>query len=54
MRLVGIDTMPVGATSPVSIPEEKKAEVALVLDYSGSMTNARAARSNMSRCARRR
>src|SRR4029079_7289664 len=38
MRLVGVDTMPVGSNVAISIPEGKKAEVALVLDYSGSMT----------------
>jgi Flp pilus assembly protein TadG len=38
MRLVGLNTMPVGSNVAISIPEGKKAEVALVLDYSGSMT----------------
>ena len=37
MSLVGIDVMDVGAHSEVSIPADKKAEIAFVLDYSGSM-----------------
>jgi Flp pilus assembly protein TadG len=38
MSLVGIDVMDVGANSEVSIPTNKNAEIAFVLDYSGSMT----------------
>lgn len=38
MQLVGIDTMDVDADVTISIPETKKAELALVLDYSFSMT----------------
>src|SRR5262245_34707137 len=38
MRIVGIKTMPVGSDVTISIPEGSKAEVALVLDYSRSMT----------------
>jgi Flp pilus assembly protein TadG len=38
MSLVGIDAMDVGANSEVSIPTNKNAEIAFVLDYSGSMT----------------
>jgi Flp pilus assembly protein TadG len=38
MRIVGVNTMPIGSDVTISIPEGKKAEVALVLDYSGSMT----------------
>ena len=38
MSLVGIDVMDVGANSEVSIPTDKNAEIAFVLDYSGSMT----------------
>jgi Flp pilus assembly protein TadG len=37
MAMVGIETVKVGIESGVSINREKKAEVALVLDYSGSM-----------------
>lgn len=38
MRLAGINTLTVGAESEIAIPEDRKAEIALVLDYSGSMT----------------
>jgi Flp pilus assembly protein TadG len=38
MSLVGVDVMNVGANSEVSIPTDKNAEIAFVLDYSGSMT----------------
>lgn len=38
MRLAGIDSLEIGATSEVSIPRTRKAEIALVLDYSASMT----------------
>jgi hypothetical protein len=38
MSLVGIDAMDVGAISEVSIPTDKNAEIAFVLDYSWSMT----------------
>lgn len=37
MGIVGIDTMDMAAKSEVSIPENKNAEIAFVLDYSGSM-----------------
>jgi Flp pilus assembly protein TadG len=37
MSLVGIDVMDVGTHSEVSIPADKNAEIAFVLDYSGSM-----------------
>ncbi len=37
MQLGGFTTMQVNVESEISIPESKKAEVALVLDYSGSM-----------------
>lgn len=38
MRIAGINAMTVGSTVEVAIPEDRKAEIALVLDYSGSMT----------------
>ncbi len=38
MRIVGYKSINVGGSVDVSIPQEKKAEIALVLDYSGSMT----------------
>ncbi len=38
MSLVGIGVMNVSASSEVSIPTNKNAEIAFVLDYSGSMT----------------
>ena len=38
MHLAGIDAMAVTAQTEISLPENKKAEIALVLDYSGSMT----------------
>jgi Flp pilus assembly protein TadG len=38
MRIVGINTMPVASNVTISIPEGTKAEIALVLDYSRSMT----------------
>ncbi|MGE0212111.1 MAG: TadE/TadG family type IV pilus assembly protein [Parvibaculaceae bacterium] len=38
MQLAGIDTMDLGASVEVAIPGRRKAEVALVLDYSESMT----------------
>jgi Flp pilus assembly protein TadG len=38
MSLVGIDVMEIGANSEVSIPADKNAEIAFVLDYSWSMT----------------
>jgi Flp pilus assembly protein TadG len=37
LAVAGITEMDVGTSSEVIIPEDKKAEVALVLDYSGSM-----------------
>ena len=37
MRIVGYKSIAVGGSVDVSIPKEKKAEIALVLDYSGSM-----------------
>jgi Flp pilus assembly protein TadG len=37
MRIVGIKTMKLGGSVEVAIPRDKKAEIALVLDYSGSM-----------------
>jgi Flp pilus assembly protein TadG len=37
LTVVGINEMDVGTTSEVVIPQDKKAEIALVLDYSGSM-----------------
>jgi Flp pilus assembly protein TadG len=37
MRLGGLSKLAVSAATEISIPEHKKAEVALVLDYSGSM-----------------
>ena len=39
MRIAGIDSMDLGASVSVAIPEEKGAEIALVLDYSQSMTD---------------
>ena len=38
MSLVGMDVMDISANSEVSIPTNKNAEIAFVLDYSGSMT----------------
>jgi Flp pilus assembly protein TadG len=37
MQIAGITSMDLAVTSEISIPEGKKAEIALVLDYSGSM-----------------
>jgi Flp pilus assembly protein TadG len=37
MQIAGLSTMAVGVESQIRIPENKKAEIALVLDYSGSM-----------------
>lgn len=37
MAVVGISSLDVGAASEVAIPADKKAEIAFVLDYSGSM-----------------
>jgi hypothetical protein len=37
MAAVGINSMDIGVSSEVNIPSNKKAEIALVLDYSGSM-----------------
>jgi Flp pilus assembly protein TadG len=37
MRIVGINTFDIASDVSISIPKGKKAEVALVLDYSGSM-----------------
>ncbi len=37
MKLAGFSAMTVAAESEVTVPENKKAEIALVLDYSGSM-----------------
>lgn len=39
MRVAGIDTMDLGASVDVAFPEDKKAEIVLVLDYSDSMTD---------------
>lgn len=38
MRLAGIDSLEIGATTEISMPRTRKAEIALVLDYSASMT----------------
>lgn len=38
MQLAGVSRMEIDLTSEVSLPDAGKAEVALVLDYSGSMT----------------
>ncbi len=38
MRVAGIDTMDLSASVDVALPEDKKAEIVLVLDYSESMT----------------
>jgi Flp pilus assembly protein TadG len=38
MHLAGIDDIEISGSTTVNIPENKKAEIALVLDYSGSMT----------------
>lgn len=38
MQLAGISQMEIDLSSEVSLPETSKAEIALVLDYSGSMT----------------
>ncbi|MGH6855229.1 MAG: vWA domain-containing protein [Aestuariivirga sp.] len=37
MQLAGFSAMTIAAETEISIPENKKAEIALVLDYSGSM-----------------
>lgn len=37
MRLAGFDAMPVDVGAEIVMPENKKVEIALVLDYSGSM-----------------
>lgn len=37
MQLAGYSSLPVDVESEISIPDKKKAEIALVLDYSGSM-----------------
>ena len=37
MRVAGYNTIDIGSSVTVNIPGEKKAEIALVLDYSGSM-----------------
>jgi Flp pilus assembly protein TadG len=37
MRVGGIDVMQLSAVTEIAIPEDKNAEIALVLDYSGSM-----------------
>ena len=37
MQIAGLDTMDVVAETEISIPDVKKAEIVLVLDYSGSM-----------------
>lgn len=37
MRIAGIKTVDIGSSVTVNLPESKKAEIALVLDYSGSM-----------------
>jgi len=37
MRLAGVDNLDISGTTNITIPEAKKAEIALVLDYSGSM-----------------
>ena len=37
MRIIGYKSIAVGGSVDVSIPKEKNAEIALVLDYSGSM-----------------
>ncbi|MEM8686844.1 MAG: TadE/TadG family type IV pilus assembly protein [Pseudomonadota bacterium] len=39
MKLAGIDSMPLSTTAEVNLPTVKQAEIALVLDYSGSMDN---------------
>ncbi len=39
MKLAGIDSMPLSTTAEVNLPTAKQAEIALVLDYSGSMDN---------------
>ena len=38
MQVAGIDAMAISAETEITVPEDKKAEIALVLDYSGSMT----------------
>ena len=38
MQIAGLTNMTVAVAATISIPEGKKAEIALVLDYSGSMT----------------
>jgi Flp pilus assembly protein TadG len=42
MRLASVDAMQIPAITEVSIPEGKTAEIALVLDYSGSMKDSTA------------
>ena len=39
MKLAGIDSMPLRTRAHVNLPTIKQAEIALVLDYSGSMDN---------------
>jgi len=39
MQLAGFSKMTVSASTEIHIPEDRKAEIALVLDYSGSMTD---------------
>ena len=38
MRVAGLNTMDIGSSVTVNIPEPKTAEIVLALDYSGSMT----------------
>ena len=39
MRVAGIDSMQLSIGAEIAIPGDKKAEIALVLDYSGSMSD---------------
>ena len=39
MRVAGIDSMQLSISTEIAIPANKKAEIALVLDYSGSMND---------------
>ena len=39
MKLAGIDSMKLSISSEIAVPPDKKAEIALVLDYSGSMSD---------------
>ena len=39
MRLAGVDSMNLSLSSEIAVPGDKKAEIALVLDYSGSMND---------------